>query len=660
MGAREELTVESRSVVVLRRGCVTFRATYRLQLTPDFGFRAARELVPYLTSLGVSHLYLSPSFEARRGSTHGYDVVDPRRVSDALGGEEELRALAGAGLGIVLDIVPNHMATSDENPFWADPSCARRSSTSTRAPACTAASSTSATWGVRVEDEAVFETTHVKALELVRDGTVDGLRIDHIDGLANPREYLARLERAGAAHVWVEKILEPGERLRPWPVEGTTGYEFLNESMRLFLNRDAEQALTDLYAELTGESRSFASVAAEAKLEQAASTFEPELRRLHQVAADLPNLAQALASFHVYRTYVEPEQEVIAEEDRVEIGRAALSEQLARMLLLEERGHDEFVRRFQQTTGPVMAKGVEDTAFYRYNRLLALNEVGGDAGRWTLAVDDFHLANIERAERFPRQLLTTFTHDTKRSPDVRARLLALTWHADEWAELARRELDFDDANEAYFALQTLVGALPISADRIDAYLEKAFRESKLKTNWLAPDEEWERRMQRWARSKRDAAGALTERLHADAERIALSILVLKLTCPGVADIYQGDEVEALALVDPDNRRPVDWPRLARLLADEPAREPKLFVTSTLLGLRRRRAESFASGYMPVRAASDVCAFMRGADVLVVVPLAPGARGDVDVAGEWRDVLEQRFPFHVFERVGGVTSGVGGK
>jgi (1->4)-alpha-D-glucan 1-alpha-D-glucosylmutase len=632
-----------------------FRGTYRLQLTPDFGFRAARELVPYLTALGVSHLYLSPSFEARQGSTHGYDVVDPRRVSQALGGEEELRALGEAGLAIVLDIVPNHMATGDENPFWADPDLRTRFfDVDTRTGLHRRFFDIGDLGGVRVEDEAVFATTHAKALELVRDGVVAGLRIDHVDGLANPREYLARLARAGVEHVWVEKILEPGEKLRPWPVEGTTGYEFLNDVMRLFLDPGAEHPLTDLYAELTGESRPFAAVASEAKIEQAAGTFEPELRRLSHEALAVPNLQQALASFHVYRTYVEPERGVVSDEDRLEVGRAAISDRLARILLLEESGHDDFVRRFQQTTGPVMAKGVEDTAFYRFNRLLALNEVGGDAGRWTLAVDDFHLANIERAERFPRQLLTTFTHDTKRSPDVRARLLALTWDVDGWADFARRELDFADANEGYFALQTLVGAWPISAERIDAYLEKAFRESKHKTSWLAPDEQWERRAKTWARSKFDAAGVLAQRLRAEAERIALGVLVLKLTCPGVPDVYQGDEVEALALVDPDNRRPVDWRRLAKLLADDPQRDPKLLVTSTLLALRGRRADAFAARYMPVAAPPDVCAFMRGADVLVVVPLAPAAVAEVDVAGEWRDVLEERFPFRVYERSGGVA------
>ena len=322
-----------------------------------------RELVPYLRDLGISHLYLSPVFQARDGSTHGYDVVDPRTVSEALGGEAELRALAAAGLGIVLDVVPNHMAATDENPFWADPELRKTFfDVDTRTGFQRRFFDIGELGGVRVEDEAVFETPHEKAFELVRDGVVDGLRIDHIDGLANPRQYLDRLRRAGVEHVWVEKILEPGEALRPWPVEGTTGYEFANEVLRLFVSPESKTTLTRLYSELTGESRPFAEIADEAKLEQAAGTFAPELRELLQ-DADVSNLATALASFHVYRTYVEPEYGVVADEDRYEISRAALSESLERMLLLEEPANESFVTRFQQTTGPVMAKGVEDTAF---------------------------------------------------------------------------------------------------------------------------------------------------------------------------------------------------------------------------------------------------------------------------------------------------------
>jgi (1->4)-alpha-D-glucan 1-alpha-D-glucosylmutase len=547
------------------------------------------------------------------------------------------------------------MATSEENPFWADPELRKTFfDVDTRTGFHRRFFDIGDLGGVRIEDEAVFETLHEKAFELVRDGVVDGLRIDHIDGLANPREYLDRLRRAGVEHVWVEKILEPGEDLRAWPVEGTTGYEFANDVMQLFVDPQSERTFTQLYAELTGETRSVDEIAAEAKLEQATGTFEPELRALHQ-DLDVPNLAAALASFHVYRTYVEPEHGVVADEDRYEISRAALSETLERILLLEEPGHESFVTRFQQTTGPVMAKGVEDTAFYRYNRLVALNEVGGNPAAWSLGADEFHIANIRRAERFPRHLLTTFTHDTKRSPDVRARLVALTSQADEWAEFVRAELDFEDRNEAYFVLQTLVSAWPIENERIDAYLEKAFRESKVKTNWLEPDEEWEGRIKAWARSKRDAAGDfVVQFLEEDAQRISLGMLILKLTSPGVPDIYQGDELEALALVDPDNRRPVDWDERRHILDElraggEPTKETlKLWVTWKLLDLRNRRPAAFTGRYMPLDAPPDVCAFMRGPDVAVVVPLRGNASLTLD--GEWRDVLEGRLPFSVLERL----------
>jgi (1->4)-alpha-D-glucan 1-alpha-D-glucosylmutase len=334
------------------------RATYRLQLTSEFGFAAARRVVPYLRGLGVSHLYLSPSLQARSGSTHGYDVVDPRKISEELGGEAEFRALCAAGLEVVLDVVPNHMATSDENPFWRDP--ALREKFFDWDP--------ETGWhrrffdigelaGVRQEDPDVFETTHAKLLELVRDGAVDGLRIDHPDGLADPRGYLERLRERGIAHVWVEKILEPGERLRDWPTEGTTGYEFANDVTALFVDPRGEEPLTQLYAELTGETRPFAEIAHEAKLEQACTTFRPEFDRLRSLF-DHPQLEEAAAALHVYRTYVEPWTNRVADDDRAAL--ADFPEGLRRVLLLEERGHDEFVTRFQQTTPAVIATGVEN------------------------------------------------------------------------------------------------------------------------------------------------------------------------------------------------------------------------------------------------------------------------------------------------------------
>ena len=284
------------------------RATYRLQLGPEMTFDDARALVPYLRDLGVSHLYLSPSFAAREGSTHGYDVVDPRRFSDALGGVEGFRALAAAvreaGLGILLDIVPNHMATDDANPFWADEALrARYFDIDPETGRHRRFFDIDHLAGVRQEDPEVFATTHELALALVREGLVDGLRIDHPDGLADPAQYLARLRDEGVEHVWVEKILDPGERLRDWPVEGTVGYEFLVDCAALFVDPAGEAALTALWQEVSDDERPFAQVAFAAKLEQASTTFAADvewMRRVH----DPGDLERALSSLPVYRTYI--------------------------------------------------------------------------------------------------------------------------------------------------------------------------------------------------------------------------------------------------------------------------------------------------------------------------------------------------------------------
>ena len=631
------------------------RCTYRLQLGPGLGFREARELVPYLQELGVSHLYLSPALQARPGSTHGYDVVDPTSVSEELGGEDELRALCTAGLGVVLDIVPNHMATDDANPFWRDPLWrARFFDLDWRTGAHRRFFDVGELAGVRMEDPEVWEATHAKVVELAREGLIDGVRIDHPDGLASPRRYLERLREAGIEHVWVEKILEPGEHLRPeWPVEGTVGYEFLNDVNALFVEPSAEEPLTRLYEDFTGDRRSFAEHALGGKLEQARTTFGDEVDGLR---ARLPeelqglDLETALASFHVYRTYVEPESGLVTDEDRARVAEAELPEELARILLLEERGHDAFVLRFQQTTPPVMAKGVEDTAFYRWNRLVALNEVGGDPARFALSIEEFHRANLERAERFPLHLLSTMTHDAKRSADTRARIAAISRFADEWTELVARWHDevggLDDPNEEYLVLQTLVGVWDPDdatvAERLEAYLEKALREAKVNTNWIDQDHAHEGEVKAFAtRLLRDERFLGTfepfaRRVADEAQRAILGAVLLKLTCPGVPDIYQGDELPFLALVDPDNRRAVDWGLRRRLLgsADEPE---KLRVIRETLALRARRPSPFAAGYEPLDAGEGTCAFLRGAEVKVAVSVR-GALVDPEAPGEWRDVL----------------------
>jgi (1->4)-alpha-D-glucan 1-alpha-D-glucosylmutase len=600
-----------------------FRALYRLQLTPDFGFAAARELVPYLTQLGISHLYLSPSFEARPGSQHGYDVTDPRKLREELGGEEEFRLLCNAAPGIVLDIVPNHMAASNtDDPFWPDP---RVFDIEPRTGVYRRFFDVGDLAGVRVEDPLIFELTQGKAIELVREGLVQGLRIDHPDGLVDPRGYLENLAGRGVEHVWVEKILEPGEPLRDWPVEGTTGYEFLNDVMHLFVDPAAEERLTRLYREFTGETREFHELADEAKLEQAQTTFEPEAERLRRLWPEVPELERSLASLHVYRTYVEPWSGRVEDEDRRQIAAAGFPPELRAALLLEEREHDEFVTRFQQTTGPVHAKGVEDTAFYRYFRLAALNEVGGDPGRFGIDVETFHRGNAERLARFPNHLLTTFTHDTKRSPDVRARIVAITWIPEEWEQLVRSVGPGEiDPNDAYLCLQTVVGAWPITPERLEEYLEKALREGKRTSNWLQPDEAAEQRVKGYAKALLQNAEVerFVERIRPLGEQISLGMLALKLTSPGVPDIYQGDELESLWLVDPDNRRPVDWVERRRALADPP---PKLKLIVDALAL------PLGDTYEPLDRGPGVVAFRRG-DVTIEVPVRESATGPTMLSG----------------------------
>jgi (1->4)-alpha-D-glucan 1-alpha-D-glucosylmutase len=643
---------------------LSLRATYRLQLGPGFGFAAARELVPYLRDLGVSHLYLPPSFQARAGSEHGYDVVDPTRFSEELGGEREFDALAAAArrarLGLILDVVPNHMAADEANRWWRDPELRLRFfDVDERTGRHRRFFDIDHLAAVRVEDERVFAETHRLALRLAREGTVDGLRVDHPDGLADPAGYLRRLREGGARHVWVEKILDPGEPLRDWPVEGTVGYEFLNDVAALFVDPAGEAPLTDLWVEVSGDHRAFGEVAFEAKLEQVRGPFAPEVERLRREAPrEVGGLERTLASLPVYRTYVEPWSGLVDVADGAAIRAAGLPASLQRVLLLEERGWDAFVTRFQQTTPAIMAKGVEDTAFYRYARLLALNDVGGDPSRFNLPVEAFHRGNAERAARFPSNLLVTQTHDTKRSGDVRARIGALAGMADAWATHVRRWLEAcsplvgPDAVERYLLFQTLVGAWPIEVERLEAYAEKALREAKRTTNWIEPDVEHEEGVKAFCRALYEHRPFLDDFEPFDSEvarvgdRAALGQLLLKLTVPGVPDVYQGDELLALSLVDPDNRRRVDWDRRRELLGEARRGAPpteetrKLWLIVRALTLRARRPDAFAGGgYEPLAAGEDAVAFLRGTTVLAACALRGEPAAAIDVpAGTWRDAL----------------------
>jgi (1->4)-alpha-D-glucan 1-alpha-D-glucosylmutase len=447
--------------------------------------------------------------------------------------------------------------------------------------------------------------------------------------------------------------------LRDWPVEGTVGYEFLNDVCALFADPAGEAPLTQLWIELCGDARAFGDWAREAKLEQARTIFAPDVEWLRRLWPGVEGLEEALAALPVYRTYIRglPER-----EDLHVLDQAGLTEWLA-------QAPRPFLVRFQQLTPPIMAKGVEDTAFYRYARLLSLCDVGGDPSRFSIGVDVFHAGNAARAERFPLHLLTSQTHDTKRSGDVRARIGALAGMAAEWAAHVRRwrelcsplrERGAPDAIEEYTIFQTLAGAWPIEPERLCRYMVKALREAKRNTSWVEPDGDWEERVLAYCRALYEHAPfradfePLAERVAAAGELHALRQTALKLTMPGVQDIYQGDELVALSLVDPDNRRAVDWERRRELLAalsdgaapDGPD-ERKLWLIRELLSLRARRPDAFAGAYTPLDAGPGAVAFLRGEDIAVAMPIRAGGLDAERLAlpaGDWRPAFDpQRLP-----------------
>jgi (1->4)-alpha-D-glucan 1-alpha-D-glucosylmutase len=712
-----------------------YQSTYRVQLSGAFPFAAARQVVPYLADLGVSHLYTSPILRARSGSSHGYDVVDPTQVSPELGGEAGLRDLVGAlrevGMGLVVDLVPNHLTTSEENPWWVETLRHGRDAAVARVfdidweagggrvrlpvlggPLDQVAGQVRVEdgwvryhqhrfplapgtdrldqqhyelvdWrraavdlnyrrfftvneliGVRQEDPEVYRLTHATILRLVAEGLVDGIRVDHVDGLADPAAYLRRLA-AEVPFVVVEKILEDGERLPSWPVAGTTGYEFLAVADGVLVDPAAAGPFADGYRAVTGTDPDPAAVALACKRERLERDFGAEVAG---VARHLPGDPEAnraavvalAAHLPVYRTYVTwpaaPGPEAVSPADRKVVGEAAAAarpaldaagaaalDRLVAALLLE-RPAPEAVRRFQQLSGPAMAKGVEDTALYRDTRLVARNEVGGNLGRFGRSVAELHQANAEREARWPGSLLATSTHDTKRGEDVRARLAVLSERPDRWWPLAGRWTGRlaagVDPTDALLLWQTMAGAWPLERERCLAYMEKAVREAGLHTTWTDPDPAYER-----------AVAGLVERAYADGTLLAeleelvaeiapagrvkaAGLALLRLTSPGIPDTYQGTETEQLVLLDPDNRRPVPF------TGDDSL---KFRVTRTTLRLRRDRPELFA-GYRPLDAPTHLVAFTRAGDRLAVVvtrlTTAPEAI-TIPVAlppGPWHDLL----------------------
>jgi (1->4)-alpha-D-glucan 1-alpha-D-glucosylmutase len=521
-----------------------------------------------------------------------------------------------------------------------------------------------------MENQAVYRDVHALVLDLVRSGKVDGLRVDHPDGLRNPRLYLERL-RTDAPDAWliVEKVLEPGEdETLPitYPVQGTTGYDFLNRVNGLFVDPDGEAPLTEFYTAFTGRISDYAQLVHDTKLFAAQALLGPDLNRLtelflqvcerHRLYRDTTRdelksvLAETAACLPVYRTYVEtgiqePEEGQLSEMDSAYIDQAIegakskrteldprLFDFFGNLLKRKVPGamEEDLLARFQQFTGPVMAKGVEDRAFYIFNRFVSLNEVGGDPGRFGFTVDDFHRTCQETQVYWPETLLATSTHDTKRSEDVRARLNVISEMHGEWVEAVRRwaemneeqrKGEYPDRNAEYLLYQILVGAWPISADRAVEYMRKAGREAGTFTNWVAPEEEYDGAVEGFVR-----AILSDSRFTADLETFVAEVLaagrinslsqtLLKLTSPGIPDIYQGTEIWDLSLVDPDNRRLVDFGlrrKLLRMILDDSTPEailagmdrglPKLWVIRRALALRKQHPEWFdaGSGYTPVQ------------------------------------------------------------
>jgi len=820
-------------------------ASYRLQLHAEFPLSQAQRVLPYLADLGVSHVYLSPCLQAMPGSQHGYDVTDPTRISEDLGGEAAwskfIDAAHSLGLGILLDIVPNHMSASQHNPWWDDvlthgpfsefaayfdfrimpgqpfhvhicslahpygaaleagelqletvrgrprvrhydnswplnpaswgallttgdtavaaacfgelgrlqgieaPTAQDRldygahlkHATATLAQAHVSGKLRAAVeaaqgdrvlldavlerqfyslhgWklagelgnyrrffdvgglsGIRQEIPAVFDASHARVAAMLAAGDIDGVRVDHPDGLREPLEYFKRLRSLlPQGRIYVEKILENDERLKEdWPVDGTVGYEFLAKANRLWMDSRRADALTATYADFTGHSVNFAALVREKKHAIVESTFLAEHERLSAAALKIARaephtrdlsprhlreaLARLIVAMPIYRTYRtlntlhEDDKRVLLEAlqsariSAPEIDPAAFD--FLGALLTKSRLNDaeaEFVAEWQQLTPAVMAKGVEDTTFYCFDRLVSCNEVGSQASLIGISANKFHEFCHSLSDRWPNNLLATSTHDNKRSEDVRTRISVLSEIPERWAEAlhlwskmnaAAWQNHAPDRHAEYLLYQTLIGAWPIDVERCWQYMLKACREAKINTSWHEPNQAYEGSLRGFVEGIFQtpefiaALERFVDPLIMPGRINGLAQTLIKIVAPGVPDFYQGTELWDLSLVDPDNRRPVDFAeragllRLARnmkcadALAEWDSGLPKLWMAARLLAIRRERPADFSdqSKYQPLTAQganlSRLLAFRRGENLIAVVP-----RLTLALDGEWGD------------------------
>lgn len=772
-------------------------ATYRIQFRNGMTFDRAAARIPYLKRLGISHLYASPIFTATSGSTHGYDVTDANEIDPSIGGragfDRMAKALKEAGLGLILDIVPNHMATSLENAWWRDViehgensryarhfdidwtrrltlpflgdtfeavlesgDISIQPDPQTGKPALAYFENfyplTPESWqsreqevlnltdkaaiaglherqpyrlmswrdaprelsfrrffevtglvGMRVEDDAVFDDTHRLILELVHSGAVDGLRIDHVDGLADPKAYVEKLrQQAGPeCYITVEKILGKDEHLpQDWPISGTTGYEFISSLSEVLVDDEQIDALRDVYHSVVGQPVDIKAELRAAKLLMVDRNFEGEFTRLLNLAVNIAQadgvtldeptlraaLRELLIAFPVYRTYgtlrgmpMEGQALLAKIVDKVKASEfapdPAALDFLTRVLhgevsagAADTAGH--FRTRFQQLTGPLMAKSVEDTLFFRQNMGLALNEVGAEPVQRAFSLDRFHKEMKTRLERQPDAISSTSTHDTKRGEDARARLYTLTEAPQLWDECFARWRQMNQTKvvflndgtaprgvDTWMLYQALAGVWPATLqpddeagikaleERFLLFVEKALREAKLRTDWVDSNEAYENAVLDYARHMLDPANqAFLQDFCAGLQPFvraglvnSLTQTVIKLTAPGVPDIYQGSEALNFSLVDPDNRRDPDFATLEQMLDDEHPNfsaeenwlsgQVKQRVIAHVLRLRQQKPMLFRRGdYLPLWAsgkrADNVITFARVQDDDALIVIAP--------------------------------------
>lgn len=732
-------------------------STYRLQLRGEssgfaFTFADAENLLDYLNDLGVSHLYLSPIMTAASGSSHGYDVTDPTTVSPEIGGREGLARLSAAarsrGMGLIVDIVPNHVGIDvpQQNAWWWDVLRNGRSSPYATyfdidwdldddgrivlpvlgsdddaadltvdgdllrlgdlalpiAPGTAAGTgpevhdrqhyrlvgwrngvcgyrrffSITSLAGLRQEDRAVFDATHAEVGRWFTEGLVDGIRIDHPDGLSDPCGYLAWLRELTGPAAWIviEKILAVDEALEPTlPIGGTTGYDALREIGGVLVDPKGAPALTALVESAGVDYQAMPDMLVDLKIRSATDTLASELRRLRRsiVAAagvDHPQLSEAVAALltHIgvyrcdYPGLVALLPTALAE---TETAAPQLGPALQVLAAALARG-GEPATRLQQLCGAVTAKAVEDCLFYRDARLVSLNEVGGEPHHFGVGAAEFHHRAATRARLCPQTMTTLTTHDTKRGEDVRARISVLSQVPSLWAEFLTRWENVapsPDPATGQFLWQNIFGVWPVDGeltaelrDRLHGYTEKAIREAAWHTSWNDPDAEFEDAVHRWLDTVLDGpvAGQLTElvvQLNPHAASDALAQKLLALTVPGIPDVYQGTELWDDSLVDPDNRRPVDY--AARRAALQALEHPKIRVVTTALRVRGQHPDTFLHGdYVPVLANGDagdhVLAFRRGEDIVVAVTrwtvrLAERGWGNTVLPlpdGTWKDAL----------------------